>query len=104
MTYSSLLESDLALSSTMHHLDPQNAAFATAISGEPPPHAMGYVKAREALETLQESESAPDVVRETLEVAGPDGSTEVAIFRPETTLSSLPMVFYLHGGGWIMGR
>jgi acetyl esterase len=89
----------------MHYLDPLNTALAAAISGEPSPHEMGYAKAREALESLQECEAAPDIVRETLEIPGPDGTaTEVVIFRPKTTLSTLPMVFYLHGGGWIMGR
>ena len=104
LTYDSFPESHI-LWSTMHYLDPLNAAFATAISGEPSPHEMGYIEAREALESLQECEAAPDIVREALDVPGPDGtSTEVVIFRPRETLSNLPMVFYLHGGGWIMGR
>ena len=104
LTYDSFPESHI-LWSTMHYLDPLNAAFATAISGEPSPHEMGHIKAREALESLQECEAAPDIVREALDVSGPDGtSTEVVIFRPRETLSNLPMVFYLHGGGWIMGR
>ena len=102
--YDSFPESHI-IWSTMHYLDPLNAAFATAISGEPSPHEMGHIKAREALESLQECEAAPDIVREALDVPGPDGtSTEVVIFRPRETLSNLPMVFYLHGGGWIMGR
>ena len=102
--YDSFPESHI-IWSTMHYLDPLNAAFATSISGEPSPHEMGYIKAREALESLQECEAAPDIVREALDVPGPDGtSTEVVIFRPRETLSNLPMVFYLHGGGWIMGR
>ena len=88
----------------MHYLDPLNAAFAAKISGKPQPHEIGYTKAREALETLQACEAASDVARETIGVPGPDGSTTVVIFRPRTALSSLPMVFYLHGGGWIMGR
>jgi acetyl esterase/lipase len=89
----------------MHYLDQLNTSFAAAISGEPPPHEMGYAKAREALESLQDCEAAPDIVRETLGIHGPDGTpTEVVIFRPRTTRSTLPMVFYLHGGGWIMGR
>ena len=104
LIYDSFPESHI-LWSTMHYLDPLNAAFATAISGEPSPHETGYIKAREALESVQECEAAPDIVREALDVPGPDGtSTEVVIFRPRETLSNLPMVFYLHGGGWIMGR
>jgi len=89
----------------MVYLDPQNAAFAAAIDGKPHPHELGYVDARKSLETLQECDVAPDIIVEKLEVPGPDDtSTPVVIFRPENAPSTLPMVFYLHGGGWIMGR
>jgi acetyl esterase/lipase len=87
------------------YLDPQNAAFAAAIHGQPHPHELGYIDARKSLETLQECNVAADITVEKLEIPGPDGtSTPVVIFRPENAPSILPMVFYLHGGGWIMGR
>jgi acetyl esterase/lipase len=92
----------------MFYLDPQNAAFAAAIDGQPHPHELGYVGAREALESLQECDVASDIVVEKLEIPGPDddgSTTPVVIFRPKNgAASTLPMVFYLHGGGWIMGR
>jgi acetyl esterase len=88
----------------MFHLDPQNAAFADAIDGVPEPHEMGYIGAFDALELLQQGEAAQDITTETLEIPGSDGSTTVVIFRPKSAPSTLPMVFYLHGGGWIMGR
>jgi acetyl esterase len=89
----------------MVYLDPQNAAFAAMIHGQPEPHQLGYIDARASLETLNKCDVAPDITVEKLEVPGPDGtSTPVVIFRPEDAPSTLPMVFYLHGGGWIMGR
>lgn len=89
----------------MFYLDPQNAAFAAALEGQLNPHELGYADARVALESLQECEVASDIMVEKLEIPGPNGeSTPVVIFRPENAPSKLPMIFYLHGGGWIMGR
>jgi acetyl esterase len=89
----------------MVYLDPQDAAFAAMIHGQPEPHQLGYIDARASLETLNKCDVAPDITVEKLEVPGHDGtSTAVVIFRPENAPSKLPMVFYLHGGGWIMGR
>lgn len=88
----------------MFHLDPQNAAFAAAIRGELEPHELGYIGAFEALEGLQKRDPSQDITVEQLEIPGSDGSTAVVIFRPKAASSHLPMVFYLHGGGWIMGR
>lgn len=88
----------------MFHLDPQNAAFAETIFGAPEPHELGYIGAFEALEGLQKCEAAKDIAIETIQVPGPDESTTVVISRPRSAPSNLPMVFYLHGGGWIMGR
>jgi len=89
----------------MHYLDPQNAAFAAAIANDPAPHQLGYVKGREALEVLQKHEAAPDISTETLEVPGKCGPTSVTIVRAKSLATKqLPMVFYMHGGGWILGR
>jgi len=87
-----------------HYLDPHNAAFAEAISGEPLPHVLGYVKGHEALESLQQQEQASDIVRETIQVPFEDVSTRVVIFRPKSATKPCPIVYYTHGGGWILGR
>lgn len=90
----------------MFYLDPQNAAFAQAIEGAPEPHELGYIGAFESLEGLQKCEVAHDIVIETLEVPsnGVHEKTTVVISRPRSAPSNLPMIFYLHGGGWVMGR
>lgn len=89
----------------MHYLDPQNASFATEIVDEPGPHELGYVKGREALEVLQKHETAPDISTETFDVEGKCGPTSVTIVRLKSLATKhLPVVFYTHGGGWILGR
>lgn len=89
----------------MHYLDPQNTSFADAIANEPAPHQLGAVKAREAMEILQKHEAAPDILTETFQVPGECGPTSVVIVRPKSLATKqLPMVFYTHGGGWILGR
>lgn len=87
------------------YLDPHNASFAAAIADDPGPHLLGYEKGREALEMLQKHEAAPDVVTETIEVPGKCGPTSVTVVKTKAQATKkLPMVYYLHGGGWILGR
>jgi acetyl esterase/lipase len=87
-----------------HYLDPHNAAFAEASAGQPAPHVLGYVKAHAALEGLQQQEPASDIDVETFQVPWEDVSTNVVIFRPKSAPKPCPMVFYAHGGGWVLGR
>lgn len=88
-----------------HYLDPQNAAFAKAMAGLPPPHALGYEKAREQLEILQKHDPSPDIIMETIQAPGEgDSVTDLVIFRSKYIDGPLPTVFYSHGGGWILGR
>jgi acetyl esterase len=87
-----------------HYLDPHNAAFAEATAGVAMPHILGYAKAHEVLEEAQKREPASDIETETLHVAFEDVSTNVVIFRPKSAPGPCPMVYYTHGGGWILGR
>lgn len=89
----------------MHYLDPQNTSFAAAIVNEPAPHQLGYVKGREALEVLQKHDAAPDITTKAFKVPGKYGPTSVTIVKSKSlTTKRLPIVFYTHGGGWILGR
>ncbi|KAK5045066.1 hypothetical protein LTR84_010214 [Exophiala bonariae] len=89
--------------SAKHYLDPQNAAFAEASSKEPLPHVLGYVKAHEAMEELQSQEPASDIDTKIIQVPFEDVSTKVVIFRPKSASGPCPIVYYTHGGGWILG-
>ena len=90
----------------MFALDPVNAAFIGRIDGLPCPHQMGgHQQAYDNLEELQKHDPAPDIETQTIHVGEQYGPTSVTIFRLKTLVNKpLPMVFYTHGGGWIMGR
>jgi acetyl esterase len=90
----------------MVNLDPINAKFAAAIDGLPAPHQLGGPdKAFENLEELQRHEPADDIATQVIKVGGKYGPTSVTLFRPKALVNKpLPMIFYTHGGGWVMGR
>ena len=77
---------------------------------EPPAHLVPIAQARAAHERETEVMSGPgeDVaeVRE-VEAPGPGGPITVRLFRPLTERAAggaaLPLVAYLHGGGWTVG-
>lgn len=88
----------------MQYLDPTNKAFAAAIANETGPHVLGYVEGRKALVQIQQHDPAPDILTETTTVSGKYGPTSVVIVRRKELRSRpLPVVFYTHGGGWILG-
>ncbi|KAF5645835.1 alpha beta hydrolase [Fusarium tjaetaba] len=89
----------------MYHLHPVNAAFAARIASSPSPHETGNCQqAFDNLEELQKHKPAEDIQTETLEVSGKYGPTTVALVRSKSLVNkSLPIVFYLHGGGYMMG-
>jgi acetyl esterase/lipase len=102
----SLIASFIGHSVAMVNLDPINAKFAAAIDGLPAPHQLGGPdKAFENLEELQRHEPASDIATQSIEVEGKYGPTSVTLFRPKALVHKpLPMIFYTHGGGWVMGR
>ncbi|KAF5229930.1 hypothetical protein FAUST_10094 [Fusarium austroamericanum] len=89
----------------MFALDPINAAFYEKIKDLPCPHEMGgYQQAYDNLEQIQKHEPAADIETTTIQVGKKYGPTTVTLFRLKTHANKpLPMVFYTHGGGWIMG-
>ncbi|QPC74564.1 hypothetical protein HYE68_005316 [Fusarium pseudograminearum] len=89
----------------MFALDPINAAFYEQIKDLPCLHQMGgYQQAYDNLEHIQKHEPAADIETTTIQVGKKYGPTTVTLFRLKTHANKpLPMVFYTHGGGWIMG-
>ncbi|PHH83884.1 hypothetical protein CDD83_2860 [Cordyceps sp. RAO-2017] len=85
------------------YLDPQNRAFADAVSKQPPLYEKTYQQAREVLEKIQNYEPGSDILLEELQVPVNGQGVTTVIFRPKNTASTLPMIFYTHGGGWILG-
>lgn len=87
------------------YLDPLNRSFADAVSQGPPLYEKSFAEAREVLETIQAGSGASDIKVEQIQVATKEGDVTTVIFRPaEFATKTLPVVFYTHGGGWILGR
>ena len=68
------------------------------------------VQRREVVAGLQEAVAAavpPNdrVTREDRRISGPDGApdTRVRIYRPKDAKGTLPGIFYIHGGGLVLG-
>ncbi|EKG21999.1 Alpha/beta hydrolase fold-3 [Macrophomina phaseolina MS6] len=83
------------------YLDPVNRAFidAGAKAGGPAVYELPFDKARAVLEDVQKHEQAKDIIREKIDA----GSVETVLFKPSNVGHPLPLAFYFHGGGWILG-
>jgi acetyl esterase len=88
-------------------LDPEIQALMDALEAAPGPPAelipVSQSRATHDLEAERLSGPGPEVasVRDVV-VPGPGGDIPVRVFRPEGE-GSLPLVVYLHGGGWVIG-
>ncbi|KAM3519475.1 hypothetical protein MY4038_009775 [Beauveria bassiana] len=86
----------------MAYLDPANQAFVDSLKG-PPLYEKSYKDARQVLEDIQNFKAATDVTQETVSIDVEGASVETVIFRPANANGVLKMIFYTHGGGWILG-
>jgi acetyl esterase len=87
-------------------LEPATQSFIDGLAGATPIYELGPAGARDVLSSLQKSVNVPllAVASEdrTLEI-GPTGSTEIRVVRPAEAIGTLPVVVYMHGGGWVIG-
>jgi acetyl esterase len=86
-------------------LEPAAQALADATSKPPFLYEIGPAAARKVLDDLQ---AAPvdklPVDEEWVTVPAAVGDVRVRIVRPQGTSGTLPVVVYMHGGGWILGN
>ncbi|MFJ3231068.1 alpha/beta hydrolase [Streptomyces sp. NPDC086787] len=79
--------------------------LADATSGHPFLYELKPMEARKVLDDLQ---AAPidklPVDEEWITVAAPVGDVRVRIVRPQGATGTLPVVLYMHGGGWVLGN
>jgi acetyl esterase len=69
-----------------------------ALSGVP------LADARKAVEAAQSAPiPMPDIDESWVILSSPFGDFEVRIVRPQGSTGLLPVILYLHGGGWILG-
>lgn len=89
----------------MSALEADAQEFARLTARPPTLRRLGAAVARKRLEDLQSGPVArPDVDIEWVTVRLPDHDVRVRIVRPpEPPSRCLPVVLYLHGGGWILG-
>ncbi|MFD7406322.1 alpha/beta hydrolase [Streptomyces sp. NPDC059866] len=86
-------------------LEPASQQIVDATSQPPFLYEIGPEKARKVLDDIQAEpiEKLP-VDSEWITVPAEVGDVRVRIVRPQNAASPLPVVLYMHGGGWILGN
>ena len=82
------------------------AALEVADANASPPYLfeLDVAEGRRLLDEIQHDGVGPDAEIVDLAVpGGPNGSVPVRIVRPMDAVGELPVVLYLHGGGWVFG-
>mmetsp|Transcript_3522 Transcript_3522/g.6785 ORF Transcript_3522/g.6785 Transcript_3522/m.6785 type:complete len:324 (+) Transcript_3522:93-1064(+) len=92
---------------TISHIEGNTQAFLNALSeaGGPPIYTLTPAEARQVLRGAQSRPiDAPAVDVEDRVIEGGDiGQVVVTVTRPKDSKETLPVVVYMHGGGWILG-
>jgi acetyl esterase len=85
-------------------LEPAAAEFADAVAHSPPVYELTLPEARTRLEDIQSGTIAKRVVDTAwITVEGDGSEVRVRIVKPIGAEGLLPVVLYLHGGGWVLG-
>jgi acetyl esterase len=87
-------------------LEPAAQQVADAFSKPPFIYEMAPADARQVLEDAQSSVQVTKlpVDEEWITVPSPAGDVRVRIVRPQGAAGLLPVIVYMHGGGWILGN
>ncbi|MFF8727092.1 alpha/beta hydrolase [Streptomyces sp. NPDC015171] len=88
------------------YLEPAAKELAEATDPHPRIYEVPPEKGRDILAGLQSDTSVPrpDVAEEWVDVdAGQWGTVRTRIIRPKGVTGPLPVVFYIHGAGWVFG-
>jgi acetyl esterase len=86
-------------------LEPTTQRFIDSLAGAPPLSTLTPEAAHKVLTDLQAKPIAmrPAEIEDTTWPVGPTGSTKIRIVRPVGATETLPLLFYTHGGGWVLG-
>ncbi|MEV4109336.1 alpha/beta hydrolase [Nonomuraea sp. NPDC049695] len=88
-----------------HILEPAAWELAQATSKPPFLYELGPEGARKVLDDLQAAPIAkPDVDEKWIVVPAGVGNVRVWIVKPVGSTGTLPVVLYVHGGGWVIGN
>nr|WP_055503733.1 alpha/beta hydrolase [Nonomuraea pusilla] len=80
--------------------------FADANSKHPFIYELPPEQGREILERVQSGDGVPkpEIDEEWVQVqGGPTGMVPVRVVRPKGATGTLPVIFYIHGAGWVFG-
>ena len=86
-------------------LEPTTQQFIDSLAGSPPLSTLTPDAAHKVLTDLQAKPVAmrPADIEDTTWPVGPTGTTRIRIVRPAGARDTLPLLFYTHGGGWVLG-
>ncbi|KMO96047.1 alpha/beta hydrolase [Streptomyces roseus] len=91
---------------TTPYLEPEAKELADATDPHPRIYEVPPEEGRKILSDLQSGEGVerPDVDEEWVDVdAGQWGTVRTRIIKPKGATGPLPVVFYIHGAGWVFG-
>jgi acetyl esterase/lipase len=91
---------------THHILEPQAQELADATAKPPFLYQLGPEQARKVLDDIQAAPAEKLAVAEDKWITVPAavGDVAVRIIKPEGASGPLPVILYIHGGGWILGN
>ncbi len=75
-------------------------------AGGPPLYTLTPAEAREVLNQAQNIpvDKIPADLEDLKLPVGPTHEVDIRIIRPQSRKEPLPVIFYFHGGGWVMGN
>lgn len=86
-------------------LEPAAQEIAEATASPPFLYELGPEGARKVLDDLQAAPvDKPEVTEKWITVPAGVGDVQVRIVKPVGSQSTLPVVLYVHGGGWVLGN
>jgi acetyl esterase len=89
---------------TSFNLERSARELTEAIAKGPPLTGVSLADARKAVEAAQSAPiSMPDIDESWVTLSSAFGDFDVRIVRPQGSTGLLPVVLYMHGGGWILG-
>ncbi|HEU5213232.1 MAG TPA: alpha/beta hydrolase [Gaiellaceae bacterium] len=86
-----------------YDLEPAAAAIAAYFSQGPPLYEQPLSETRKAIDASQSDVPKPDVEETWVTVPAGVGDVRVLIIKPRGAETQLPVVLYMHGGGWVFG-
>jgi len=86
-------------------LEPAAQEFADATARPPFLYELEPERARKVLDDIQAAPvSRPDVTEQWVTVPAEAGDVPLRIVRPLGSSGPLPVILYVHGGGWVLGN